>query len=116
MVVSSGSKQSLFNTCFALFGEGDEVLIPTPSWTSYYEMVALSRATAVPVMGDPQRGLKVTAASLEASATANTRGLMLNSPCNPTGAVFRAEELRDILALAEERDWWGRSAAIAVCR
>ena len=106
VVVSNGSKQSLFNACFTLFGEGDEVLIPTPSWTSYYEMVALSRATAVPVMGDPQRGLKVTAASLEASATANTRGLMLNSPCNPTGAVYRAEELRDILALAEERDWW----------
>jgi len=106
VVVSSGSKQSLFNACFTLFGEGDEVLIPTPSWTSYYEMVALSRATAVPVMGDSTRGLKVTAALLEASATAQTRGLMLNSPCNPTGAVYSADELRDILDLADERDWW----------
>jgi aspartate aminotransferase len=106
VVVSSGSKQSLFNACFTLFGEGDEVLIPTPSWTSYYEMVALSRATAVSVMGDEARGLKVTAASLEAAATEHTRGLMLNSPCNPTGAVYSADELRDILALAEERDWW----------
>ncbi|HXT49155.1 MAG TPA: pyridoxal phosphate-dependent aminotransferase [Gemmatimonadaceae bacterium] len=106
VVVSSGSKQSLFNACFTLFGEGDEVLIPTPSWTSYYEMVALSRATAVPVMGDAARGLKVTAESLEAAATEHTRGLMLNSPCNPTGAVYSADELRDILALAEERDWW----------
>jgi aspartate aminotransferase len=106
VVVSSGSKQSLFNACFTLFGEGDEVLIPTPSWTSYYEMVALSRATAVPVMGDEARGLKVTAESLEAAATEHTRGLMLNSPCNPTGAVYGAGELRDIIALAEERDWW----------
>jgi aspartate aminotransferase len=106
VVVSNGSKQSLFNACFTLFGEGDEVLIPTPSWTSYYEMVALSRATAVPVMGDPARGLKVSAASLEAAATSQTRGVMLNSPCNPTGAVYSADELRDILALADERDWW----------
>lgn len=106
VVVSSGSKQSLFNACFTLFGEGDEVLIPTPSWTSYYEMVALSRATAIPVMGDEARGLRVTAESLEAAATEHTRGLMLNSPCNPTGAVYSADELREILALAEERDWW----------
>jgi aspartate aminotransferase len=106
IVVSNGSKHSLFNSCFALFGVGDEVLIPTPSWTSYYEMVALSRATAVPVHGDPDIGLKVTAASLEAAATSRTRGVMLNSPCNPTGAVYSAGELRDILALADERDWW----------
>src|SRR5215216_335185 len=84
VVVSTGSKQSLFNACFVLFGAGDEVLIPTPSWTSYYEMVSLARAVAVPVMGDPERGLKVTAAALDAAATDRTRGVMLNSPCNPT--------------------------------
>ena len=49
VVVSSGSKQSLFNACMACFGPGDEVLVPTPSWTSYYEMLELARATAVPV-------------------------------------------------------------------
>jgi aspartate aminotransferase len=106
IVVSTGSKQSLFNACFALFGPGDEVLIPTPSWTSYYEMVALARATAVPVPGDPARGLTVTAEALAAAATPRTRGLMLNSPCNPTGAVYDAATLRAILALAEERGWW----------
>src|SRR5580704_2865193 len=62
VVVSTGSKQSLFNACFTLFGPGDEVLIPTPSWTSYYEMVSLARATAVAVYGDISRGLRVTAA------------------------------------------------------
>ena len=51
VVVSTGSKQSLFNACFTLFGPGDEVLVPTPAWTSYYEMVSLARATAVPVLG-----------------------------------------------------------------
>ena len=106
VVVSTGSKQSLFNICFALFGPGDEVLIPTPSWTSYFEMVALAKATAVPVMGDPARGLTVTAASLAAAATPRTRGVMLNSPCNPTGAVYDAATLKEILALAEQRDWW----------
>jgi aspartate aminotransferase len=106
VVVSNGSKQSLFNACFTLFGEGDEVLIPTPSWTSYYEMVALSKAKPVSVIGDPQNGLKVTAAFLDAAATPRTTGVMLNSPCNPTGAVYTESELRDILELADERDWW----------
>ena len=106
VVVSNGSKQSLFNACFVLFGPGDEVLIPTPSWTSYYEMVTLARADAVPVHGDPANGLKVTAEMLAAAATPRTRGVMLNSPCNPTGAVYERRELEAILALADERGWW----------
>jgi len=106
IVVSTGSKQSLFNACFVLFGAGDEVLVPTPSWTSYYEMVALAKAVPVHVAGDPGRGLKVSAAALEAAATDRTRGVMLNSPCNPTGAVYGREELREILDLAEDRGWW----------
>jgi aspartate aminotransferase len=106
VVVSTGSKQSLFNACFTLFGPGDEVLIPTPAWTSYYEMVSLARATAVPVMGDPERGFKVTVAMLEAAATPRTKGLMLNSPSNPTGSVYTSDELRALLTLAHERGWW----------
>jgi aspartate aminotransferase len=106
VVVSTGSKQSLFNACFCLFGEGDEVLIPTPSWTSYYEMVALSRATAVPVYGDSAIGLKVTPPMLEAASTPRTRGLMLNSPCNPTGAVYSRDELAALLECAQDRGWW----------
>jgi aspartate aminotransferase len=106
IVVSTGSKQSLFNACFVLFGADDEVLVPTPGWTSYYEMVALAKAVPVPVFGARSRGLKVTAAELAAAATPRTRGVMLNSPCNPTGAVYSAEELRDILALAADRGWW----------
>lgn len=105
-VVSAGSKQSLFNACFCLFGPGDEVLVPTPSWTSYYEMVALARATPVPVYGDRANGLKVSPAEIEAAATLATAGIVLNSPCNPTGAVYSREELTALLELANERGWW----------
>jgi aspartate aminotransferase len=106
VVVSTGSKQSLHNACTVLFGPGDDVLVPTPSWTSYYEMVALARATVVPVVGDPADGFKVTPTALERHATARTRGLMLNSPCNPTGSVYTPSELGALLSLAAARGWW----------
>jgi aspartate aminotransferase len=106
VVVSNGSKQSLYNAVVCCFGPGDDVLIPIPSWTSYFEMVELARATAVPVMGDPRNSLKVTADLLAAAATPRTRGVMLNSPNNPTGAVYSRDELTAILALAAQRQWW----------
>ncbi len=106
VVVSNGSKQTLFNACFCLFGAGDEVLIPTPAWTSYVEIVALSGATPVAVMGDPANGFQVTLTALESAATSRTKGLMLNSPSNPTGATWDADLLREILALAQSRGWW----------
>lgn len=106
VVVANGAKQALFNVCFALFGEGDEVLVPIPGWTSYAEIVALGRATAVEVPGDPGDGYKVGPAALAAAATSRTRGLILNSPTNPTGSVYSADELRALLALASERGWW----------
>jgi aspartate aminotransferase len=106
VVVGTGSKQALFNACFVLFGAGDEVLVPTPGWTSYYEIVALARATPVAVIGDPANGFKVTPELLARAATARTRGLILNSPCNPTGSVYAPDELRALLDLAESRGWW----------
>jgi len=106
VVVSTGSKQSLFNACFVLFGAGDEVLVPTPAWTSYYQMLTLARARAIAVRGRREHSLKVTAEDLEAAATPRTRGVMLNSPTNPTGAVYSMAELRAILALAASRGWW----------
>ena len=106
VVVSNGSKQTLFNACFCLFGAGDEVLIPTPAWTSYVEIVALSKATPVAVVGDPANGFQVTIADLEAHATPRTKGIMLNSPSNPTGATWDADVLRDIIAYATAKGWW----------
>jgi aspartate aminotransferase len=117
VVVSTGTKQALFNACFSLFGAGDEVLVPTPGWTSYYQMLALARATPVPVTGSRQRQLKVTPDDLIGAATSRTRGLMLNSPCNPTGAVYSRDELSAIVAVAAERGWWVVSDEIyrAIC-
>lgn len=106
VVISTGSKQALFNACFSLFGAGDEVLVPVPGWTSYVEIVRLARASAVGVEGDPADDLRIDPDRLAAAATTRTRGLILNSPSNPTGAVYSADELRAILELAAERGWW----------
>jgi aspartate aminotransferase len=106
VVVTTGTKQALFNACFTLFGAGDEVLVPTPAWTSYYEMLTLARARAVPVRGSRSRSLKVGAADLDAAASPRTRGVILNSPTNPTGAVYDEEELIAIVDLAAKRGWW----------
>jgi aspartate aminotransferase len=106
IVVTAGTKQALFNACFALFGTGDEVLVPTPGWTSYYEMLALARAVPIAVRGARATQLKVTADDLRSAATPYTRGLVINSPTNPTGAVYSREELAELLACAEEQGWW----------
>jgi aspartate aminotransferase len=106
IVVTAGTKQALFNACFALFGPGDEILIPSPGWTSYYEMAALARATAVVVPGRRDCQLKITPDDLISASSDRTRGLMLNSPCNPTGAVYTRSELEAIVACAAERGWW----------
>jgi aspartate aminotransferase len=106
VVVTAGTKQALYNACIALFGAGDNVLVPTPAWTSYYEMIALARATPVPVRGHRTCDLKVTPDDLRAAATSRTRGFILNSPCNPTGAVYSRDELEALVSLAAERGWW----------
>jgi aspartate aminotransferase len=101
IVVTAGTKQALFDTCFSLFGADDEVLVPTPGWTSYYEMLALARANPVAVRGARSSQLKVTPHDLRSAATSRTRGMIINSPTNPTGAVYSREELGDLLAVAE---------------
>ena len=106
IVVSNGSKQSLFNACFALFGPGDKVLIPSPAWVSYPQIVHLSRAEPVMVPGDPEWGLKVSVADLEKARDATTRGLIICSPCNPTGAVYTQAELHAIATWALANDIW----------
>ena len=106
VVVSTGSKQALQNAVYALFGPGDDVLLPVPSWVSYFEMVGLARARAVGVPGDPKNNLKVTPAMLEQHATLQTKGVMLCSPSNPTGAVYSAAELKAIIDAAAKHGWW----------
>src|SRR5882724_10515559 len=106
IVVSSGSKQSIFNACFTLFGPKDRVLIPAPAWVSYPQIVHLTRAEPVLVPGDVEWGLKVSAKDLDKASNKLTRGLILCSPCNPTGAVYTLAELRSIAEWAKANDVW----------
>ncbi|MEX0891506.1 MAG: pyridoxal phosphate-dependent aminotransferase [Gemmatimonadota bacterium] len=106
VVVSTGAKQALFNAIFALFGPGDEVLVPGPYWTSYPEQVKLARATPVVVPTTLADHFKVTPDHLEGAATERTRGLLLNSPSNPTGAVYERAELEAVLRWAAGRGIW----------
>ena len=106
IVISSGSKQSLFNACFTLFGPKDKVLIPAPAWVSYPQIVHLCRAEPVMVQGEEDWGLKVSAEDLERRTDKLVRGLILCSPCNPTGSVYTASELRAISAWAKRHDVW----------
>ncbi|HEV2129596.1 MAG TPA: pyridoxal phosphate-dependent aminotransferase [Longimicrobiaceae bacterium] len=106
VVVTSGAKQALFNACFCLFGPGDRVLIPAPYWTTYPAQVDLARAEPVVVWGDAGRGFKVTPEDLERAAAGGAKGLLLNSPNNPTGAVYSLEELEAIARWAAERGVW----------
>jgi aspartate aminotransferase len=106
VVVTSGAKQALFNAIFTLFGPGDEVIVVAPYWTTYPDLVTLARAEPVVVLGDDANGFKVTPSHLDAVATPRTRGLVLNSPCNPTGAVYTLDELRALATWAREHDVW----------
>lgn len=106
IVISNGSKQSIFNTCFALFGAKDKVLIPSPAWVSYPQIVHLCRAEPVAVPGDPEWGLKVSVKDLEAKYDKLVKGLILCSPCNPTGATYSATEIKSIAEWARANGVW----------
>ena len=93
IVVSTGAKQSLANVVLALVDEGDEVIIPTPYWVTYSELVKIARGRVVEVHSTLAGGYKITPAQLEAAITPRTRAFLFSSPCNPSGAVYNKEEL-----------------------
>ncbi len=97
-IVCSGGKQVIYNALAATLNEGEEVIIPAPYWVSYPEIVQLCGARSVAVPCDAEAGFKLTPQALEQALTPKTRWLILNSPSNPTGAVYTREELK---ALAE---------------
>jgi aspartate aminotransferase len=105
IVVSNGSKQSLFNACFTLFGPGDVVAIPAPAWVSYPQIVHLARARPVMLPGDPEWSLKASVKELGRMLPGAT-GLVLCSPCNPTGAVYTHAEIRAIAQWARDKKVW----------
>jgi len=99
IVVSTGAKQSLANTILALAEEGDEVIIPTPYWVTYSELVKIARATVVEVHTTLESGFKITPAELEAAITPKTTIFLFSSPCNPSGTVYSKSELAALAAV-----------------
>jgi aspartate aminotransferase len=104
IVVSSGAKHSLFNIFLAICSSGDEVILPAPYWVSYPEQIRLSGATPVIVSCDESSGYKLTAQQLEAAITPKTKALLLNSPNNPTGAVYSETELLELGRVLQAHD------------
>lgn len=96
IVIGSGAKQLIFNALMATVSAGDEVVIPTPSWVSYPDIVELLGGTPVLLECSRAEGFKLTAERLRAAITPLTRWLILNSPCNPSGAVYSAAELKSL--------------------
>jgi aspartate aminotransferase len=96
VMVSTGAKQVLFNAMLATLNAGDEVIIPSPCWVSYPDIVTLADGKPVLVPCGQNNGFKMRAEDLEAAITPKTRWFMLNNPCNPTGAGYSAEELKPI--------------------
>ena len=99
IVVSTGAKQALANVILSLVNPGDEVIVFSPYWVSYSEMVKLAGGVTVELLGTLENDYKVTAAQLETAITPRTKLIMYSSPCNPTGAVFSREELGEIAAV-----------------
>ncbi|MEZ3519645.1 MAG: pyridoxal phosphate-dependent aminotransferase [Muribaculaceae bacterium] len=96
IVVGNGAKQELCNALLATVNPGDEVIIPTPAWVSYVEMVKLAEGVTVEIPAGIENNFKITPAQLEAAITERTRMVMLNSPSNPTGSIYSREELRGL--------------------
>lgn len=112
VVVSNGAKQSLCNVILAVINPGDEVIIPTPAWVSYVEMVNLAEGKSVLVPATIEQNFKITPEQLRAAITERTKLVFFNSPSNPTGSVYSKDELQalvnvladypDVLVLSDE--------------
>ena len=106
VITSAGGKQALFNTALTLFGPGDEVITHTPHWPTLTEQVKLAEATPVLVQTKASDGFAITSAIILNAITPRTRGIIINSPCNPTGALISEGELATIAREASQRSIW----------
>lgn len=104
ILVSNGAKQSLFNVFQALIDTGDEVIIPSPYWVTYPELVAYSGGSNVFIETNEQNGFKITAKSLRQAITPRTKALVLTTPSNPTGMVYTKQELESIAQVLHGSD------------
>lgn len=104
VIVTNGGKHSLYNLMMALLNGGDEVIIPSPYWLSYPEMVILAGGTPIIVPTDASTGYKITPEQLRSSITPRTKLFVLNSPCNPTGVVYTPAEIKALGEVVVEKD------------
>jgi aspartate aminotransferase len=106
VVISNGGKHTLYNIFLALFQPGDEVIVPVPAWVSYPPMLLLCGAKPVLTPTRAENGYTLTAGELARAITPRTRGLILNSPSNPTGMAYGPERLEELAGLALKHDLW----------
>ena len=106
VLITNGGKQAVYEAFATLLDPGDEVLLPTPYWTTYPEVIALAGGVPVPVMTDERSGYRASAADLEAACTSRTKLLVFVSPSNPTGAVYPPDQVAEIGRWAAERGLW----------
>ena len=106
VLITNGGKHAVYEAFATLLDPGDEVLLPTPYWTTYPEVIALAGGVPVPVMTDERSGYRASAADLEAACTSRTKLLVFVSPSNPTGAVYPPDQVAEIGRWAAERGLW----------
>ena len=106
VLITAGGKQALFHAAMALFGPGDEVITHVPGWPTISEQVKLAGATPAVVHTRAEDGFTITADVLLSGITPRTRGIIINSPTNPTGALMSDEAAREVAAAAARRDLW----------
>lgn len=104
IVVSTGAKQSLANTILALVDDDDEVIIPTPYWVTYSELVKIARGKVVEIKSTPEAKFKITAEQLEAAITPKTKAFLFSSPCNPSGSVYSKDELEALVNVFKKHE------------
>ena len=104
IIVSNGAKHSIFNACYAILDEGDEVIIPAPYWLTYPEVVKVCGGVPKYLYCKKENKFKFSAEELKAAITPKTKMLIFNSPSNPTGAVYTEEEVRAIAKVCEEAE------------
>lgn len=104
IIVSNGAKQCLTNAFMAILNEGDEVIVPRPYWVSYPELIKLSGGVPVYADSSEEENFKYTVKDLEAKVTDKTKAIIINSPNNPTGTIYRKEELLELAKFCEDHD------------
>lgn len=106
VVASVGGKHALFNAIQVLVDHGDEVILPVPYWVSFKDIVRYAGGNCVLLHADEEQGFRITADMIARLVTPRTRLIILNSPCNPSGAVMSPEDMREVVHLATERGIW----------